>query len=83
MTCSRGGAGASSSRRTVLLAASNGFSGSYRRTGLSLSATAIAGQGTAMERDYDYSSVIHRQDLRKPEDIGREAALKERLERQS
>lgn len=65
-----GGAGASSSDRSVALAASNGFSGSYRRTGLSLSATAIAGDGTAMERDYDYSSVIHREDLREPEDIG-------------
>lgn len=68
-----GGAGASSSDRSVALAASNGFSGTYRRTGLSLSATAIAGDGTAMERDYDYSSVIHREDLRKPEDIGSEA----------
>ena len=68
-----GGAGASSSDRSVALAASNGFSGTYRRTGLSLSATAIAGDGTAMERDYDYSSVIHRADLRAPEDIGSEA----------
>lgn len=68
-----GGAGASSSDRSVALAASNGFSGTYRRTGLSLSATAIAGDGTAMERDYDYSSVIHREDLREPEDIGSEA----------
>jgi PmbA protein len=68
-----GGAGASSSDRSVALAASNGFSGTYRRTGLSLSATAIAGDGTAMERDYDYSSVIHREDLREPADIGSEA----------
>lgn len=68
-----GGAGASSSDRSVALAASNGFSGTYRRTGLSLSATAIAGDGTAMERDYDYSSVIHREDLRSAEDIGSEA----------
>ncbi|MFZ5676769.1 MAG: TldD/PmbA family protein [Pseudomonadota bacterium] len=68
-----GGAGASSSDRSVALAASNGFSGAYRRTGLSLSATAIAGDGTAMERDYDYSSVIHRGDLRSPDDIGGEA----------
>ncbi|MBK1870489.1 TldD/PmbA family protein [Aestuariivirga sp. YIM B02566] len=68
-----GGAGASSSDRSVALAASNGFSGTYQRTGLSLSATAIAGDGTAMERDYDYSSVIHREDLRSAEDIGSEA----------
>jgi PmbA protein len=71
-----GGAGASSSDRTILLAASNGFTGSYRRTGVSLSATAIAGDGTAMERDYDFSSVIHPEDLRKAEDIGHEAGLR-------
>ncbi|QIG49149.1 TldD/PmbA family protein [Nordella sp. HKS 07] len=71
-----GGAGASSYERRVMLAASNGFAGGYRRTGLSLSATAIAGEATAMERDYDFSSVIHPQDLRKPEDIGREAGLR-------
>lgn len=68
-----GGAGASSYERSVMLAASNGFAGGYRRSGLSLSATAIAGEAMAMERDYDYSSVIHREDLRAPEDIGREA----------
>lgn len=71
-----GGAGASSSDRAILLAASNGFAGSYRRTGVSLSATAIAGEGTAMERDYDFSSVIHLEDLRKAEDIGHEAGLR-------
>jgi PmbA protein len=71
-----GGAGASASDRTILLAASNGFAGSYQRTGVSLSATAIAGEGTAMERDYDYSSVTHPQDLREPEDIGREAGVR-------
>jgi PmbA protein len=71
-----GGAGASSSDRTVVLAASNGFSGTYRRTGVSLSATAIAGEGTSMERDYDYSSVIHAADLRAPEDIGHEAGVR-------
>ena len=71
-----GGAGASSSDRTILLAASNGFSGTYRRTGVSLSATAIAGDGTNMERDYDYSSVIHAEDLRSPQDIGHEAGVR-------
>jgi PmbA protein len=71
-----GGAGASASDRSIVLAASNGFAGSYRRTGISLSATAIAGEATAMERDYDFSSVIHREDLRSPEDIGHEAGLR-------
>jgi PmbA protein len=71
-----GGAGASASDRSIVLVASNGFAGAYRRTGISLSATAIAGEATAMERDYDFSSVIHREDLRSPEEIGREAGLR-------
>jgi PmbA protein len=32
--------------------------------------TAIAGDGTGMERDYDYSSVLHASDLESPEKIG-------------
>ena len=68
-----GGGGASASRRTVALAASNGFAGSYRRTGISLSISAIAGEGTAMERDYDYSTAVHGADLRAPADVGRKA----------
>lgn len=58
-------------RRQVHLAASNGFSGGYASTGHSLSAVAIAGTGTAMERDYDYDSRIHLSDMRGTEEIGR------------
>jgi PmbA protein len=36
--------------------------------------TAIAGEGTAMERDYDFSSTLHASDLESPEKIGRKAA---------
>ena len=35
--------------------------------------TAIAGDGTAMERDYDYSSALHGADLESPEKVGRTA----------
>ena len=35
--------------------------------------TAIAGEGTGMERDYDYSSVLHGSDLERPDKIGRTA----------
>ena len=35
--------------------------------------TAIAGEGTGMERDYDYSSALHAADLDSPEKIGRTA----------
>lgn len=68
-----GGAGASAFDRTGAMAISNGFARASRRTGVSFSASAIAGDGTAMERDYDYSSVVHVEDLRAPEEVGREA----------
>ena len=58
---------------SVALAASNGMAREYRRSGFSLSAAVLAGEGTAMERDYDYSSAVHLADLRAAEDIGRSA----------
>ncbi|WP_179378134.1 TldD/PmbA family protein [Jannaschia marina] len=65
------GAGAGYGDRRIHLAATNGFSGGYRRTGLSLSCVAITGSGTAMERDYYGDSRIHRADLDSPETVGR------------
>jgi PmbA protein len=35
--------------------------------------TAIAGEGTGMERDYDYSSTVHGADLQSPEKVGHTA----------
>ncbi|HYZ32518.1 MAG TPA: TldD/PmbA family protein [Crenalkalicoccus sp.] len=67
------GAEASWSRTEYTLVASNGFAGSYARTGHSVSATALAGQGTAMERDYDYTSAVHLAALEDPAAIGRRA----------
>jgi PmbA protein len=67
------GAGASSSDATVGLAASNGFVRSYRRTGFSLSASVIGGEGLAMERDYDGTSANHFSDLEAAAKIGRTA----------
>ncbi len=67
------GAGASASRRLVFLAASNGFAGGYGRTGVGISAAVIAGEGADMQRDYAYDSKTHDEDLRAPEDVGREA----------
>lgn len=57
----------------VHLAATNGFSGGYARTGSSLSTVAISGEGLGMERDYDGDSRVFAADLRSPEDIGRSA----------
>lgn len=67
-------AGAGHGDRRIHLAASNGFSGGYRRTGTSLSCVAITGEGTGMERDYYGDSRIHFADLDSPEDVGRIAA---------
>lgn len=57
----------------MVLAATNGFRGGLRRTSSSWSCTAIAGEGTGMERDHDYDGRIHAADLRSPEEIGRRA----------
>lgn len=65
---------ASHSRRRMWLAASNGFSGGYERTGHSISTVAITGEGTAMERDWAAESRAFAADLPAPEEIGRLAA---------
>lgn len=66
-------ASAGYSSRAVWLAASNGFSGGYRRTDRSLYAVAIAGTGAEMERDHDGDSRIFQSDLRGADEIGRRA----------
>ncbi len=68
------GAEAGWGRTTVAIAATNGFTASYARSSHSVSVAVLAGEGTAMERDYDWSSVIHGQDLEQPETLGKNAA---------
>ncbi len=65
-----GGAGASAGLGGFALVTSTGFEGASLGSWTSLQVTAIAGEGTGMERDYDYSSVRHRADLASPEAIG-------------
>jgi PmbA protein len=72
VTNSEGG-DASWSRSRVLLAASNGFTGSYGVTRHGVSASVLAGSGTGMERDYDFSTAIHAADLEDPAAVGRRA----------
>lgn len=67
------GAEASWGRSRVALLASNGFEGGYAGTGHSISASVLAGEGTSMERDDDYTSAVHATDLRDPVDVGRSA----------
>ena len=67
------GSGASAGMGGLVLATSHGFLGHYVATRFSRSASVIAGEGTAMERDYDFSSRLHFADLDAPEVIGRKA----------
>jgi PmbA protein len=60
----------------LVLATSNGFCQGYLRSGNSISAAVIAGEGTGMERDYDFSSMVYRSDLAAPEDIGHQAGVR-------
>jgi PmbA protein len=69
-----GGASASAGIGGMVLVTSHGFHGAYLASRHGISMMAIAGEGTAMERDYEYSSVLHATDLDAPEDIGRKAA---------
>jgi PmbA protein len=68
-----GGASAGWSLGGIVLATSGGFAGSYLSSRFSLSASAIAGEGTAMERDYESEVRTHRADLASPAEIGRKA----------
>ncbi len=72
VTNSEGG-GASASRSLWALATSHVFSGAYSTSGYGLSASVIAGEGSGMQRDYDFTSARHRNRLESPEDIGRRA----------
>jgi PmbA protein len=60
-------------RYEVILVTSAGFAGRTLRTSHSVSATALAGTGTGMQRDYDYSSTVHLADLEDATAIGRSA----------
>ena len=68
-----GGASASAGIGGMVLATSHGFRGAYLRSGHSLSMVAIAGDGTAMERDYDFTAAPHAGDLEDPARVGRSA----------
>ena len=68
-----GGASASAGIGGMVLVTSAGFHGSYLRSSQGISMTAISGEGTGMERDYDYTSAPHAADLEKPEQVGRRA----------
>ena len=72
VTNSEGG-GADYGRNIVTLATSEGFLGGYAGTSRSVSVSVIAGEGTGMERDYDYTSARFASDLESAEEVGRRA----------
>lgn len=65
------GASASAGIGGIVLATSHGFRGAYLGSRQGLSMVAIAGEGTAMERDYEFSSSLHAADLDAAERIGK------------
>jgi len=67
------GAEAGWSFSRVAIVASNGFAGGYAGSGHSVSASVLAGEGDAMERDYDWSSAVYGADLEDPAVIGERA----------
>ncbi|HEX4078098.1 MAG TPA: TldD/PmbA family protein [Rhizomicrobium sp.] len=72
ITNSEGG-GASFGRSEIALATSEGFFGRYAGTSHGIGVAVLAGEGTAMERDYDSVSARHASDLEPPEEVGRRA----------
>jgi PmbA protein len=68
-----GGASASAGIGGLVLVTSHGFHGASIGSRHGISMTAIAGDGTGMERDYDFSSTLHASDLENARTIGRHA----------
>jgi PmbA protein len=69
VTNSEGG-GASAGRGLFALATSHGFAGGYATTSRGLSASVVAGEGAAMQRDYGWRTARHGADLPTPREIG-------------
>lgn len=58
------------------IAATNGLARAFARSWHSLSVSVLAGEGTHMQRDYDYASSVYAEDLRSPAALGRSAGEK-------
>ena len=72
VTNSEGGS-ADYGRTMVTLATSEGFLGGYVGTSRSVAVSVIAGEGTQMERDYDYAHTRFASDLESAEAVGKRA----------
>ena len=67
------GAEISFGKSIVYLAGTNGFNGMRQGSRFSLGVSVLAGEGTMMERDYDYTSAVWLSDLDDPAKIGAQA----------
>lgn len=72
VTNSEGGS-AGASRSIWALATSHGFAGAYAATSHGISASVLAGEAGAMERDYAHHSARHARHLESAADVGRRA----------
>ena len=70
------GATATAGYGGIVLVTSDGFQGAYHSSSYSVSCAMVAGDGTAMERDYEFCTVRHFSDMDDVEEIGREASLR-------
>jgi len=70
------GAEAGWSRSAIAMAASNGFHGAYSRSYHSVGVSVLAGEGTAMESDYEYASAVYGDDLDDAAAVGKRAGEK-------
>ncbi len=68
------GSSASTGFGGMVLVTSTGFSGSHMSSRFGRGISVIAGEGTKMQRDYEYSSVIHFEEIEDAKSIGRKAA---------
>ena len=64
----------SENKSNFILANSEDFCNGYKTSSFSASSVTVAQDGQSMERDYEYSSKCHLQDMRSAEDLGKIAA---------
>jgi len=67
------GAESSWGATTKTVVSTNGLQQRYSRSWQSLAVSVVAGDGTSMERDYDFSTSVYADDLRPASEVGRNA----------
>ncbi len=75
VTNSEGSDASWSASRTAIVA-SNGFARLRTRSSHGCAVSVLAGDGTAMERDYDYASAVYASDLPDPTELGQSAGTR-------